>query len=159
SRRRAWDPRHEPTIPRYLRPEMKGSVDELALRWRSMPDASGTIALADALRNAPRASLVDELGTSAAQRFANDAAVLTAVARMYMAAQRLGDAQTALISAGKAAPREPDVYRWLGEVLLRRGDADRAVKVLERAMQLGAKDAETRLWMERAKVFRTMQAT
>src|SRR5271154_6255455 len=71
----------------------------------------------------------------------------------------LGDAQTALVSAGKAAKTDPHVYRLLGEVLLRRGDAERAVKVLERAIQFGATDPETRLWSERSKVFKSMQAT
>src|SRR5262249_28743838 len=80
-------------------------------------------------------------------------------ARMFLAAQRLGDAQTALVAAGKAAPRDPAVYRWLGEVLLRRGDADRAAKVLERALQLGASDAETRMWIDRARVVKPIQAT
>ena len=47
-----------------------------------------------------------------------------------MAAQRLGDAQTALVAAGKAAPRDAQVYRLLGEVLLRRGDAERAMQRL-----------------------------
>ena len=43
-------------------------------------------------------------------------------------------------------------------MLLRRGDADRAEKVLERAIQLGASDPDAQLWLERARVFRPMQA-
>ena len=85
--------------------------------------------------------------------------MLVATARMYMAAQRLGDAQTVLVTAGKVAPRDAQIYRLLGEVLLRRGDAERALRVLERAIHFGAKDAETRLWSERANVFKSMQAT
>ena len=138
---------------------MAGSIDELASQWRAQPNAATTIALCEALRKAPRVTLVEEVGARASRDHAGDADVLVATARMYVAAQRLGDAQTALVSAGKAAKTDPHVYRLLGEVLLRRGDAERAVKVLERAIQFGANDPETRLWSERSKVFKSMQAT
>jgi tetratricopeptide (TPR) repeat protein len=138
---------------------MPGSIDELASQWRAQPNAALTIAMCDALRGVPRVTLVEEVGAFASRDHAGDATVLVAAARMYMAAQRLGDAQTALVSAGKAAKTDPHVYRLLGEVLLRRGDAERAVKVLERAIQFGATDPETRLWSERSKVFKSMQAT
>ncbi|HEY2515272.1 MAG TPA: hypothetical protein VGI39_30605, partial [Polyangiaceae bacterium] len=112
-------------------PGFSRSIDELASRWRVRPDAAVTIALCEALRTAPRVTLVEEVGAKAARDYAEDAAVLLATARMYMAAQRLGDAQTVLVNAGKVAPRDGQVYRWLGEVLLRRGDAERAMRVLE----------------------------
>ncbi len=83
--------------------------------------------------------------------------MLIAVARMYVDAKKLTEAQSVLVAAGKTAPREPDIYRWLGEVLLRRGDADRAEKVLERSIQLGTRDGDARLWLERARVFKPMQ--
>jgi tetratricopeptide (TPR) repeat protein len=137
----------------------QGSIDELAVRWRSRPDARVTIALCEALRGAPSVTLVEEVGARASRDHAGDAAVLLAAARMYMAAQRLGDAQTVLVSAGKVAPRDGQIYRFLGEVLLRRGDADRAVRVFDRALHFGATDPETRLWNDRAKDFRSIQAT
>ena len=68
-----------------------------------------------------------------------DVGGLIAAARMYLDAQRLDDAQAALLAAGRLQPREGEIYRWLGEVLLRRGDADRAEKVLEKAVQFGSK--------------------
>ncbi len=136
-------------------------IDELTSRWRANPNASVTVALCDALVSAtpPAPALVEEVGQVATTRHGSDADVLTAAARMYMSAARLADAQAALVAAGKVAPRDPLVYRWLGEVLLRRGDADRASKVLDRALQFGASDPETRLWAERAKVFRPIQST
>jgi hypothetical protein len=136
-----------------------GSIDELAERWRSRPDAGATIALCEALRGVPQVTLVEEVGARASRDHANDAGVLLATARMYMAAQRMGDAQTVLVSAGKVAPRDAQVYRLLGEVLLRRGDAERSIRVFERAIHFGATDGETRLWSERANVFKSMQAT
>src|ERR1700733_13910482 len=138
---------------------MASPIDELAANWRSRPDARATIALCDALRGAPRVTLVEEVGARASRDHAGDAAVLLATARMYMAAQRLGDAQTGRGSAGEVGARDAEVYRLLGEVLRRRGDAERAIRVLERAIHFGAADPETRLWSERSKVFKSMQAT
>jgi tetratricopeptide (TPR) repeat protein len=137
---------------------MPDPIDDLSLRWKRNPDASSTIALCEALRTAPRPGLVQQVGEVAQQKHASDVAVLVAVARMYLDSQRLSDAQAVLVAAGKVAPRDGAIYRWLGEVLLRRGDAERAEKVLERAMQLGTNDGETRLWLDRARVFKPVQA-
>jgi tetratricopeptide (TPR) repeat protein len=133
-------------------------IDELVQRWKQNPSPAATVALCDALRAAPRAPLIQQVGEIATQRHAGDVGVLVSVARMYMEASRFGDAQAVLVAAGKRAPRDGAVYRWLGEVLLRRGDAERAEKVIERAIQLGAKDPDVQLWLERARVFRPMQA-
>jgi predicted negative regulator of RcsB-dependent stress response len=137
---------------------MAESIDELAIRWKQSPSPAATIALCDALRATPRGPLVQQVGEFATQRHATDVGVLVSVARMYMESHRLGDAQAVLVAAGKQAPRDGTIYRWLGEVLLRRGDADRAEKVLERSIQLGARDPDAQLWLERARVFRPMQA-
>src|SRR5580658_4046875 len=134
------------------------TLEQLAQDWRRNPSAATTIALCEALRVNPHGSLVQQVGEFATQRLSSDVAVLVSVARMYMEAERSADAQGVLVAAGKIAPRDPIVYRWLGEVLLRRGDAERAEKVLARALELGSKDSETELWLERARVFRPMQA-
>src|SRR5882672_3867223 len=137
---------------------MADPIDELVQRWKQNPSPATTVALCDALRVSPRGPLVQQVGEFATQRHGGDVPVLVSVARMYMETQRLADAQTVLVAAGKQAPRDGDVYRWLGEVLLRRGDADRAEKVLERATQLGSRDPEARVWLDRARQFRPMQA-
>ncbi len=137
---------------------MAVSIDALVSRWRTSRDAATTVALCDALYKAPSSALASEVGEAAQQAFASDAVVLVAIARMYTAAERFPEAQNLLVNAGKVAPRDAAVYRWLGEVLLRKGDAERAEKVLERAVQLGANDAETRIWLDRAQVFKPMQA-
>ena len=137
---------------------MPDPIDDLSQRWKRNPDASSTIALCEALRTVARPTLVQQVGEVAQQKHASDVQVLLAVARMYLETQRLSDAQAVLVSAGKLAPRDGSIYRWLGEVLLRRGDADRAEKVLERAMQLGTTDSTTRLWLDRARSFKPVQA-
>lgn len=140
-------------VPRH----MAEPIDELVQRWKQNPSPAATIALCEALRESPRPALVQQVGEFATQRHAADSGVLVSVARMYIEAHRFGDAQSVLVAAGKLAPRDGTIYRWLGECLLRRGDADRAEKVLERAIQLGVRDAEAQLWLERARVFRPMQ--
>ncbi|HEV3191341.1 MAG TPA: hypothetical protein VGY54_12620, partial [Polyangiaceae bacterium] len=138
---------------------MPDPIDELVQRWKRNPSAATTVALCDALRGNPRRPLVEQVGKVAAQRHAKDVNVQVSVARMYIESAHLSNAQAVLVAAGKQAPRDARVYRWLGEVLLRRGDAERAEKVLERAIQLGAREPETQLWLERARVFLAMQAT
>jgi hypothetical protein len=137
---------------------MPDPIDDLSQRWKRNPDAAATIALCEALRHTSRPTLVQQVGQIATQKHGSQVPVLLAVARMYLDSQRLSDAQSVLVAAGKVAPREGGVYRWLGEVLLRRGDAERAEKVLERAAQLGSNEPDTALWLERARVFKVVQA-
>jgi predicted Zn-dependent protease len=82
---------------------------------------------------------------------------MLAVGRMYLEAEMLQEAQTSLVTAGKADARDPRAFRFLGEVLLRRGDAARADKVLARALQLGASGDDVELWQERAVVYSALQ--
>jgi hypothetical protein len=134
-------------------------IEDLVQRWKQNPSSATTVALCDALRENPRGPLVQQVGEFAKERLAGDVSVLVSVARMYIEASRFMDAQAVLVAAGKAAPRDGRVYRWLGEVLLRRGDAGRAEKVLERSIQLATGDAEAKLWLERARAYRPMQVT
>src|SRR5580692_3829383 len=129
-------------------PDPIDSLDSLVQHWKANPSAARTIALCDALRGKPHGPLMQQVGDFATQRLGDDAAVLLSVARMYMDGQRYADAQQVLVTAGKVAPRDANVYRLLGEALLRRGDASRAEKVLARAVQLGARDEDTQLWLE-----------
>lgn len=124
------------------------SIDDLYARWQSNPDAMETVALCEALRDGRRPDLVEIVGSHASRQL--DVRALLAAARMYSDSGRLDDAQSVLLAAGRLAPRDGDVYRWLGEVLLRRGDAERAEKVLEKALQFGA-ESGTRPLLERAR--------
>ncbi|WP_394837610.1 hypothetical protein LVJ94_11945 [Pendulispora rubella] len=135
---------------------MPSRVDQLALLWRRNPDEQATIALCDALRAGEHTELMMEVGAFARDKHATSVPCLVAAARMYMRGLRLAEAQSLLVRAGRQAPREGRIYRVLGEVLLRRGDAERAEKVFERAVAFGVSDSETRLWLERSRVFKPM---
>ncbi|MEO8875565.1 MAG: tetratricopeptide repeat protein, partial [Polyangiaceae bacterium] len=137
---------------------MERDIEQLSQSWKDAPDADTTVALCNAMRGPVHATLIQQVGDFARNNLASNVPVLISVARMYMSAQRLSEAQGTLVTAGKLAPRDAAVYRVLGECLLRRGDADRSEKVLERAIHFGANDPETRLWLERSRVFKPMQA-
>lgn len=134
-----------------------GAFEQLLEAWRSNPDADSTVALCTSLGAAPREDLVREVGVRAEQWHGNDGEVMLAVGRMYLDAGLLAESQGALVNAGKANPRDGRAFRYLGEVLLRRGDASRAEKVLQRAMQLGATDPETKVWHDRSVVYVALQ--
>ncbi|MGH7269644.1 MAG: hypothetical protein ACREJ3_04360, partial [Polyangiaceae bacterium] len=139
---------------------MADRIEELVQRWRRSPDAGTTLALCGALsepEGEPFGDLAHEVGQDAAARHPADATVLSAAGRMYLYVGRLADAQTMMVAAGRLAPHDGEIYRWLGETLLRRGDAQRATRVLTRALQLGGADDETPDWLERARALRPMQ--
>src|SRR5260370_42353797 len=125
SRRRAISTDNGARNPRTLGlpRRMPDPIEELVQRWKQNPSPATTIALCEALRGSPSAPLVQQVGEFATQRLSRNASVLVSLARMYIEARRFGDAQSVLVAAGKQAPRDGDIYRWLGEELLRRGDA------------------------------------
>jgi predicted Zn-dependent protease len=133
------------------------ALDELLNSWRSNPDADATIAVCSYLGSSKRDELIREVGASAEMWHAGDGNVMLAVGRMYLEAGMLQEAQTSLVAAGKADPRDARAFRYLGEVLLRRGDALRADKVLARALQLGAAGEDVDLWHERAVLYSALQ--
>jgi tetratricopeptide (TPR) repeat protein len=134
-----------------------GALDEMLTAWRGNPDAERTIALCSYLGVMQSEDLIREVGARAEAWHQGDAEVMLAVGRMYLEAGFLPEAQAALVLASKANGRDARPFRYLGEVLLRRGDAVRSEKVLARARQLAPGDASTRLWHDRAGVYVALQ--
>jgi tetratricopeptide (TPR) repeat protein len=134
-----------------------GAPEELIAAWRNNPSADATRAICERLAALPREDWVREVGTSAESWYANDARVMLAVGRMYLGASLLGEAQSAFVAASRADPRAPEPFRWLGEVLLRRGDAIRAERVLSRALELGGGASGTFELRERAQRLTVLQ--
>jgi len=121
-------------------------LGNLIRRWRADPRPATTLALCQSLaevgeasRSAPPAgwpeyiAFCGEVGRVVGERFALDLDVLLAAGRMHLAAGATWDAQAATLQAAKIAPDEPRAWAMLGEALLRRGDASRAARSLERA--------------------------
>jgi hypothetical protein len=72
---------------------------------------------------------------------------------MYLDAGMLDDALEALSLASHASGRGSRPLRYLGEVLLRQGEAQRALATLQRAMEHELDDSDTRLWLSRAQLY------
>jgi predicted negative regulator of RcsB-dependent stress response len=134
-----------------------GALDDLLAAWRKNPDADSTVALCAYVGASGQEALVREIGRTAEQWHARDTTVMLSVGRMFLDASLLPEAQASLVIAGKADASNARPYRFLGEVLLRRGDALRAEKVLARAMQLGLTDAETAHWHDRSTFYIALQ--
>ncbi|NRA33174.1 MAG: hypothetical protein HRU17_07520 [Polyangiaceae bacterium] len=134
------------------------ALTELLTGWRHNPDADATLALCAYLSTSTGYDeVVREVGASAETWHIKDAQVMLAVGRMYLDTGFLQEAQAALVIGGKCNPQSPDPFRYLGEVLLRRGDAVRAEKVLARSVQLGRQDEDARMWHDRAVVYVALQ--
>jgi tetratricopeptide (TPR) repeat protein len=142
-------------------------LDDLLARWRADPRASTTIALCQALAEGcsqPGGSPEDQalavgVGRAAATRYPEDASVLLAVGRMYLAAGELSEARTIVVKAARLVPDDGRAFRLLGEMQLRRGDARRAEKAFERAISLGIGDSDTHEWLDRAHASLDLQQT
>ncbi len=117
------------------------ALDTRLLRFRSRPGSEAALPLALDLIAASRWSDAVDVATSALAQKPGDVDLQIAEGRAYMGLGDLIRAQGALLEAAKPGTRK-EPFRWLGEVLLKRGDAARAVKVLERARALDGKDAE-----------------
>lgn len=141
------------------------TLEELVAKWRVDPRPSATILVCGALADAaakPEArsivlALAREIGEAALLRYPHDPNVLLAAGRMMLAAREVVPAQAIAVQAAKSAPDDPRAYRLLGEVLLRRGDAERAAKALEKATTGGLTDPETLTWVERARTYGLLQ--
>src|SRR5215468_6527546 len=134
------------------------ALDELLARWRENPDSGTTLALCAFLGSSRREDLIREVGSTSEAWHKEDGQVMLAVGRMYLDAGLLQEAQAALVVAGKQPANGASPFRYLGEVLLRRGDATRAEKVLARALQMGAVETDTRMWHDRSTVYVALQA-
>lgn len=134
------------------------ALDELVARWRKNPDPDATLALCAHLGTTRQSELLREVGNTAEAWHRDNLSVMLSVGRMYLDAGLLAEAQASFVQAGKLAPTEREVYRFLGEVLLRRGDAVRSEKALARAIKLGDDTSTTRLWHERSVVYCALQA-
>ena len=126
-------------------------------RWREVQDAPSTLALCAYLGAHPDLELMAEVARAVEQHHSASVEVMLALGRMFLDAGQLAGAQRSLVLASRAAPSDPRPYRYLGEALLRRGDAIRAEGVLARAVRLGAAHSETQLWYERAVVYVALQ--
>lgn len=121
------------------------------LRYRSRPEGEDARALAQDLLQAQRFGDARGVAVSALGEDGEDAGLLVLEGRAWLMERDLLRAQAALVRAVRADREFAEAYRWLGEVLLARGDAPRALRALEKAVSLNPDDAEALALREHAR--------
>jgi len=115
------------------------NLDVRLLSFRSRRDESPQV-LATALLEAGRLPEALEVVQSGLVDAEDDCSLLVLEGRAWFEQGDLPQAQAALLRAAKTHPREKDPYRWLAQVLMKRGEPTRAVQVLDRALSLDPND-------------------
>lgn len=127
------------------------TLDALYAEWERTQSVRDTMSVLEALRGQGETDRVTAVCKFATTSMWSNVPVLILAGRAYMDDGRLSEAQATLVAAGKIAPQNGDVYRWLGEVLILRNDNERAIKVLERAVQFNGESREVRALFARAR--------
>ena len=118
------------------------SLNARLLRFRSQPDSEDAYTLAEELIAAQRYADARSVASSAQPKDAEDGGLLLLEGRAHLLERDLVRAQAVLLRAVRVAPDLQPAYRFLGEVLLKRGDPERAARTLHRALSLDPEDAE-----------------
>lgn len=143
-----------PLIASLAVSDLKGAssvgLDARLLRFRSRGSSENPALLAEDLLRAGRASEAAEVAAAGLVTLPEDARLLFIEGKAWLHDAQYEKAQASLINAARVSPRNKEVFRTLGEVLLKRGDPARAVKVLERALSLDPNDYAIKLLNERA---------
>jgi tetratricopeptide (TPR) repeat protein len=123
------------------------------LRFRSLPEKETALALAADLFKSGRYGDARGVAVSAQQGRAGDEHLLVLEARAWYLERDLGRAQQALMEAVRFNPECTEAFVLLGEVMLKRGEPERAVKVLLKALSLEPEDAQINQIFKRATRF------
>lgn len=127
------------------------NLDKRLLRFRTRAGQEDAASLARDLLDASRHADASDVVDKALKQSPEDGQLLLLDGRARFAGGDLLGAQAALLKAARALPRDKEPFRWLGEVLLKRGDPGRAVKVLQRARAIDPNDRAIHLLEERAR--------
>ncbi len=120
---------------------MSANLDARLLRYRNDPLCEDPKHLARDLLSDDRAGDAQEV-LQTALNGKDDPELLVESGKVWLHEGDLLRAQRAFLQAARARPDMTEAFRWMGEVLLKRGDPNRAKKVLERALSLDASDRD-----------------
>lgn len=125
-------------------------LDTRLLRFRTRPGSEDAAKLAGDLLIANRTADALEIAAAGLRASPEDLDLLLVEGRAELAGGDLLKAQAALLKAARVGATRKEPYRYLGEVLMKRGDPARAAKVLERARGIDASDRAIQALHERA---------
>ena len=125
-------------------------LDTRLLRFRTRPGSEDAAKLAGDLLIASRNADALEIAAAGLRASPEDLDLLLIEGRAELAGGDLLKAQAALLKAARVGSTRKEPYRYLGEVLMKRGDPARAAKVLERARAIDASDRAIQALHDRA---------
>jgi tetratricopeptide (TPR) repeat protein len=125
-------------------------LDTRLLRFRTRPGSEDAARLAGDLLIANRNADALEIAAVGLRASPEDLDLLLVEGRAELAGGDLLKAQAALLKAARVGSTRKEPYRYLGEVLMKRGDPARAAKVLERARGIDASDRAIQALHDRA---------
>ncbi len=132
------------------------ALDARLLRFRSKRGESAS-ALASELLAAHRYhDAADVLELAISESGNSDTHLTLMLAKAWLMAGELDKSQALLVQTARTQPNHKDVFRWLGALLLKRGDPERALKVLDRAVFLDKHDPDIQALHARAKRLLTL---
>ncbi|MCB9709402.1 MAG: tetratricopeptide repeat protein [Myxococcales bacterium] len=127
------------------------ALDARLLRFRAKR-GDNPVALAEELIAVGRyGDASDVLDMALTDARGEDVSLALMLGRTWLMAGEFEKAQALLVQTARAQPNNKEVFRWLGSLLLKRGDPDRAIRVLDRAVLLDPRDAEIHSLHARAK--------
>ncbi|MGB0680725.1 MAG: tetratricopeptide repeat protein, partial [Polyangiales bacterium] len=134
-------------------------LDVKLLRFRSQRHMQDAAPLARDLLDANRLPEAVEVIQAALGGQPNNAALRVLEGRTWLMQGDYLRAQAALLQAARLAPGDKDAFRWLGEVLLKRGDPQRALGILARCRQIDPHDRQVEALQRRAERLAKIVAT
>jgi tetratricopeptide (TPR) repeat protein len=115
-------------------------LERLRAAVQANPRSTTFVALAHRLCEAGRAAEAEDVCREGLGRHPGLVTGQVALGRALFHRGRLRESQEVLIGAAKANPDHGDAFRWLGEVVIKRGELPRARVLLEYAEELSPND-------------------
>jgi tetratricopeptide (TPR) repeat protein len=123
-------------VPEARESDKDDDLERLRAVVRANPRSTTFVALAHALCDAGKDDEAEDVCRQGLAQHPRLTTGQVALGRALLARKRLREAQEVLVEAAKSSPEHGDAFRWLGEVVLERGDRDRARIILEYAEEL-----------------------
>ncbi|HEY0708615.1 MAG TPA: tetratricopeptide repeat protein [Polyangia bacterium] len=111
-------------------------LERLRAVVRANPRSTAFVALAHALCDSGLEEEAEEVARQGLGQHPHLVTGQVALGRALIARGRMREAQERLVEAAKSSPENGDAFRWLGELVLRRGQPSKARVLLEYAEEL-----------------------